>query len=191
MPTNQPPIPPNAINSFFTGSNQSQVQIPTQFISPNNQNTVFVNNLNIPKAEHLLPSFMPSNGAHQPIYLLPQYGSPQLPFYGQNQPRPHHQTITNDTDYSQHNHLHQSYSAAKPPSTNPIGNTTNGKSPAELEDERHSIKKPNSSNHSLPSTPDVNSAASTLLNFDHKNTTPSDSKKDVMSIENLSAPLVT
>ena len=185
MPINQPPST-NAHSPFFSGSNQSHVQ----FISPNNQNAVFANNLNAPsKPDHVLPSFISSNGAQQPIYLFPQYGS-QLQFYGQNQPRIHHQPTVNDTDNSQHKHAHQAYSAQKPTSTQQtIGNSTNGKSPAELDDERHSPKKSKASNQTLPYTPDIN-AASTILHLDHK-TGSSDSKKDVMSIENLSAPLVT
>jgi hypothetical protein len=189
MPVNQPQMAPNVHNTFFSGSNHSQVALPNQFISPNNQNTVFVNSNNIPKPDHILPSFAPVSGAHQPIYILPQFGSaPQLPFYGQSQPQLPPQAMTNDIDYLQHMHFHQSFAAPKPPSTNP-NNSTNGKSPVDLEDEKNGTKQHKSNIHNLTSTSDVNSAASTLLNFDSKSS--SETKKDVMSIESLSAPLVT
>lgn len=179
---------PNTHNSFFSGSNPSQIAIPNQFISPSNQNAVYVNSNNITKPEHVLPAFTPANGPHQPIYILPQFGSaPQLPFYGQNPPQLPSHPMTNEIDYLQHLHFHQSFGAPKPPSTNPI-NSTNGKSPVDLEEEKNGAKQHRSNIHNLTSTSDVNSAASTLLNFDSRST--SESKKDVMSIESLSMPSV-
>ncbi len=180
---------PNVHNTFFSGSNLSQVSIPSQYISPNTPNTVFVNNSHISKPDHVLPTFPTVSGPHQPIYILPQFGSaPQMPFYGQNQPHLPPHPISHDVDYSQHMHFHQTFPAPKQPSTNPNGNSTNGKSPGDLEDEKNGTRQHKSNIHNLTSTSDVNSAASTLLNFDSKS--PSESKKDVMSIESLNSPMI-